>query len=162
MHLQKLTFNWPPRPIPTCSRPQQAYCHPSPNYLSSASFPNPFLGTMKFSVGLIHASSLQSCNSTISPQCSCPWNAEQCASLATQKTSSLEECLFLADTHNLCEEVFYLPLLLASEKNPIKTAAPCFREIRGSQNHWVRASKSYLLPPFQSTLYKKANEWIVG
>lgn len=157
MHLQKLSFNWSPRLITTCRSPQQAYSHPSPTYLSSASFPSPFLGTTKFSRGLIHASSLRPCNSTIFPQCSCPWNTEQCASPATQETSSVEECLFLADTHNLYEEVFffYLPLLLASEKNPIKTAAPSFREIRGSQDHWVRASKSYLLPPFQSTLHKK-------
>lgn len=84
MYLQKLSFSWPPCFIPTCSSPQQAYSHPSPTYLSSASFPNPFLGTMKFSRGLIHASSLWPCNSTISPQCSCPWNTEQCASPGTQ------------------------------------------------------------------------------
>lgn len=108
MHLQKLSFNWSPRLIPTCRSPLQAYSHPSPTYLSSASFPSPFLGTTKFSRGLIHASSLRPCNSTIFPQCSCPWNTEQCASPATQETSSVEECLFLADTHNLYEEVFFI------------------------------------------------------
>lgn len=52
MHLQKLSFTWPPHHIPACRNPRRAYSHPSPSHLYSASFPSPFLEIMKLSRGL--------------------------------------------------------------------------------------------------------------